>query len=289
MAVDRDFYEQTDLWGEDHDLDPQRTDERVTAMTRLLPQRFDSLLDIGTGDGRVLGPMQARLEAADRNPLVIGLDRSATALGHVRTVRTQASADALPYQDASIDVITACEILEHLPDPIFEATRTEMARVAKDSIVITVPNDENRRRADLNCSACGCRYNRRRHLRSFDRDSFDDLLPGFEVSEVMPFGHHTRIYPRRVRQELERRGILSVFDAPSCPQCGQAHGRRASDIDPSMGTTDRRVDPDTGGPEAVERRSGRDRRASAAGYWTMRSLVPAERRPYWLGVRLDRV
>ena len=289
MSVDRDFYEQTDLWGEDHDLDPERTDARVTAMSRLLPQRFDSLLDVGTGDGRVLGPMQERLNADGHHPLVIGLDRSATALGHVRTLRTQASADALPYQDRSIDVITACEILEHLPDPIFEATRLEMARVARHSIVITVPNAENRRRADLTCHACGCRYNRRRHLRSFDRESFDTLLPGFAVSEVSSFGHHTRIYPRVVRQELERRGVLSVHDAPSCPQCGQAHGRRAGDVDASMAGYDRRSRPDDRGPDAVERRSGVDRRARNVGYWTLRSMVPSERRPYWLGVRLDRV
>ena len=226
MAVESAFYEQEDLWGAENDLDSERTLIRAVELGKLLPPDFSSLLDVGTGDGRVLGPLAAAIE---HPATVIGLDRSATALGHLALDGVQASADGLPFADRSIDVITACEILEHLPEPVYNETRSEFARVARQSVVITVPNDENRRRAELACEICGCRYNRRRHLRSFDRESFDDLLPGFRVADSAEFGHRTRIYPRLVRQTLERRGLVSVHDAPECPQCGQSHGRRATD------------------------------------------------------------
>lgn len=268
MAVESSFYEQTDLWGSENDLDTERTAIRASELAKLLPAEFASLLDVGTGDGRVLKPLSAALTRA---PLVVGLDRSGAALAHLALNGVQASADSLPFADRSVDVITACEILEHLPGPIYSQARSELARVARKSVVITVPNDENRRRAEVACEACGCRYNRRRHLRSFRLETFDDLLPGFKVAASAEFGHHTRIYPRLARQTLERRGLLAVHDAPECPQCGQAHGRRATDsAEAGSDTAGRSVD---GGP-------GR--------YWRVRAMIPAERRPYWLGVRLDR-
>jgi SAM-dependent methyltransferase len=268
MAVDRAFYEQEDLWGVENDLDQDRTAIRAAEMARLMPDNVRSILDVGTGDGRLLQPLLGHLPTI---PTVVGLDRSATALGHLDGLTTQGSADALPFASASFDVVIACEILEHLPGPVFDAARSELARVADRSVIITVPNREKLSRSALNCELCGCRYNRRRHLRRFDRDAFDGLVPGFDVTASAEFGHHTRIYPRLARQALERRGILSVHDAPECPQCGQPHGRRATDHSSSQ---------DAATPAAAG--------TTKSTYWRMRSLVPSERRPYWLGVRLDR-
>lgn len=269
MAVDRAFYEQEDLWGVDNDLDRDRTAIRAREMARLMPDNVQSMLDVGTGDGRLLQPLLAHLAPV---PTVVGLDRSATALRHLDGLATQGSADDLPFASRSFDVVIACEILEHLPKPVFDAARAELARVAGRSVIITVPNRERLGRSALNCELCGCRYNRRRHLRRFDREAFDGLLPGFDVTASAEFGHRTRIYPRLARQALERRGLLSVHDAPECPQCGQPHGRRATDH-PERQATDAPV------TSATKTRDS---------YWRMRSLVPSERRPYWLGVRLDR-
>ncbi len=272
MAVDRTFYEQAELWGIENDLDRDRTMIRATEMARLMPTGVESILDVGTGDGRLLHPLVDQLPTV---PLVVGLDRSATALHHLDRLATQGSADALPYADKAFDVVIACEILEHLPEPIFQAATAELARVARRSVIITVPNREKLARAEVRCEKCGCRYNRRRHLRRFDRKSFDSLLPGFDVVEAAEFGHRTRIYPRLVRQELERRGLLSVHDAPECPQCGQGHGRRASDVSPPAGTSSSSASSDNVAP-------------GSGSYFRIRSMVPAQRQPYWLGVRLDR-
>jgi len=268
MSVERAFYEQEDLWGTENDLDQERTLIRATEMAKLMPTDVASVLDVGTGDGRLLHPLVSMLPG---DPFVVGLDRSAMALSHLGQQSTQGSADALPFADESFDVVIACEILEHLPEPIYREARAELARVARRSVIITVPNREKLSRATLRCEVCNCRYNRRRHLRRFERETFDGLLDGFTVAATEEFGHHTRIYPPRIRQELERRGVLSVHDAPECPQCGQAHGRRASDaqhVEASHGDN----------AQSIEKSS----------YFRVRSLVPAERRPYWLGVRLDR-
>ncbi len=267
MSVERAFYEQDELWGTENDLDQERTVIRATEMAKMMPLETASILDVGTGDGRLLHPL---VEMLPNDPFVVGLDRSATALSHLAGMGTQGSADALPFADQSFDVVIACEILEHLPQPIYVAARQELARVAKRSVIITVPNREKLSRAAVRCEMCGCRYNRRRHLRRFERETFDGLLPDFDVAMAAEFGHHTRIYPPLIRQTLERRGLISVHDAPECPQCGQAHGRRASDQSQTSSAS----------------------AASASktdSYFRVRSLVPAERQPYWLGVRLDRV
>jgi ubiquinone/menaquinone biosynthesis C-methylase UbiE len=266
MSVERAFYEQEDLWGVENDLDQERTLIRATEMARLMPPAVESVLDVGTGDGRLLHPLVSMLES---DPFVVGLDRSSTALSHFSELGTQGSADALPFADRAFDVVIACEILEHLPEPIYLSARTELARVARRSVIITVPNREKLSRAAVRCEMCGCQYNRRRHLRRFERETFDGFLPGFGVAETAEFGHHTRIYPARIRQELERRGLLSVHDAPECPQCGQAHGRR--ETDPKLSTS-----------------PTQHSRSKTDSYFRVRSLVPAERQPYWLGVRLDR-
>lgn len=269
MAVDVAYYEQAELWGGDgNSPDQARTELRAREMAALFPESTRSILDVGTGDGRMLGPL---IEEFDAPVDVVGLDRSAAALQHLEALDlrgVQSGAEALPFADRSFDVVIACEILEHLPEPIFVAACREFARVADRSVVITVPHRERLRAAEIDCSICGCRYNRRRHLRRFELSSFDGLLAGFDIGDSAEFGHRTRIYPRRARQSLERRGMLGVHDAPECPQCGNPHGRRVSS------STSSSAAPESNGPDR---------------YWSLRRLVPAQRHPYWLGVRLDRV
>jgi SAM-dependent methyltransferase len=49
----------------------------------------------------------------------------------------QASALALPFADNTFDLVLAIEVLEHLPDP--RQALLEIARVASDAVVISVP------------------------------------------------------------------------------------------------------------------------------------------------------
>lgn len=51
-----------------------------------------------------------------------------------------ASADDMPVEDKSFDVVVACEILEHLPFEKFEKCLSEIKRVAKRGAVISLPH-----------------------------------------------------------------------------------------------------------------------------------------------------
>jgi SAM-dependent methyltransferase len=94
-----------------------------------------SVLDIGCG----LGPYVDRLVSAGRRCIGVDVDREAVdgakRLG--RDVRISSAYD-LQFPDSSFDSVIMVETLEHLEH--YEAALKESARVAQQSIVLTVPD-----------------------------------------------------------------------------------------------------------------------------------------------------
>jgi 2-polyprenyl-3-methyl-5-hydroxy-6-metoxy-1,4-benzoquinol methylase len=101
-----------------------------------------SLLDVGCGEG-VLTHQWAQ-ELGDRRVVGIDLDdpklaaewekRDAPNLEY-RTMR----AEDLPFRADEFDLVTAIEVLEHVPDP--EHTVAEMARCAGRHMLVSVPRE----------------------------------------------------------------------------------------------------------------------------------------------------
>lgn len=90
----------------------------------------EALLDVGTGPGDYPG----RLRARGHSGLLVGADLSAGMVNAARQNHPgmdfrQASADALPFADASFDVLTARHMLYHVPD--VPAALAEFQRVLK--------------------------------------------------------------------------------------------------------------------------------------------------------------
>jgi demethylmenaquinone methyltransferase/2-methoxy-6-polyprenyl-1,4-benzoquinol methylase len=107
---------------------------------RFLVSRVDAgresrVLDVATGTGRV-----ARELVASYGCSVVGVDQSPGMLAEARR-RTngqvelvEASADALPFDDASFDALTFTYLLRYVPDPA--ATLRELARVVRPRGVV---------------------------------------------------------------------------------------------------------------------------------------------------------
>jgi len=101
-----------------------------------VPEGEPVILDVGCGTG-------ATLQGLSHYGYVMGLDSARYALqccrkrGHRALV--QARGEALPIADESADVITALDLLEHVPDDA--AALREFARVLKPGgvLIITVP------------------------------------------------------------------------------------------------------------------------------------------------------
>ncbi len=98
-------------------------------------QRQARLLDIGTGTGRLPGFIRHAFPGLH----VTGLDLSRPYLEHARrTIGTsrrlkwiEGAAEALPFADASIDLITSSFLFHELPRKVRSAAVAEMARVLK--------------------------------------------------------------------------------------------------------------------------------------------------------------
>jgi len=112
----------------------------LRAFERALPVAPpERVLEIGAGEGRLLERVRARYPgarcvAAEWSPVLAARARAETGLPYVAQ-----SAEALGVRDAAVDLVIACEVLEHLQDP--ERALAEIARVARGRVVLSVPRE----------------------------------------------------------------------------------------------------------------------------------------------------
>lgn len=146
---------------------------------------FDSLLDVGCGDGRLLR------EAAKRFPSVdaLGVDFSRTAIELAKAMNpggdyvcTDITKETFPRK---YDVATMVEVLEHIPPediPLFlEAVKSNLNPTGK--LFLTVPH-ENKKVTD-------------KHYQHFSKRTLADALSGsFEVETIIPFDRQSRLNGR---------------------------------------------------------------------------------------------
>jgi len=102
--------------------------------------RSTSILDAGCGEGFTLERFRlagigVHLEGVDLSPGAIDLGRTL----HPHLALTQGSVYQLPYADSAFDFVVCTEVLEHLERP--RDALTELLRVAKRYIIITVPHE----------------------------------------------------------------------------------------------------------------------------------------------------
>lgn len=103
-----------------------------------------AILDVGCNVGALIGELSRRHPQAR----LAGVEINATALEVARRNHPSADirhsgAEAIPFPDASFDVVTCVEVLEHLPEPLRPAAFREMRRVLRPGgrLVMTVPHD----------------------------------------------------------------------------------------------------------------------------------------------------
>ena len=98
-------------------------------MVERLPRDGGHVLDVATGTGLVAEALRARgfrVTGLDQSPSMLA---SARARFGDRVELVEASADALPFPDASFDHLTFTYLLRYVDDP--GATLTELARVVR--------------------------------------------------------------------------------------------------------------------------------------------------------------
>jgi len=220
----REYYEQSALWERDLYEDAHEA-ARITDVIAAIPPDTRSILDAGCGNGAFLNRLLD--QPPGRFERLAGLDASMEALKHVRTERRPGSVSELPFDDSSFDLVTAMEVLEHLPQPDFQAAIKEIRRVSRRYILVTVPNAQNLAQALVMCPMCCCCFNPAFHVRSFDADGLRDLFAGCRPLRIAEIGPRSRrrLYGRTLRHALRLfSGSCPPRATAVCPQCGFQQG-----------------------------------------------------------------
>lgn len=165
---------------------------RLRFTSELIPA--GSVLDIGSHDGE-LSRLLGNVTSIDTKPVNKGV--------------IQADALHLPFANRSFDTVTCLEVLEHLTDTELPQAVSEIKRVAREHIVISVPNN--------------CTKGISGHLQSFRQKDMEKMFGkgNFYYYGSMP--HFSEGFTRRLlpkgwlpvynRLTGYRRWLIGVFNA----------------------------------------------------------------------------
>lgn len=190
--------------------------ERFQAVIRAIPEGIITVLDVGCGPGVFLSQLKKQ-----RGIKGIGVEITTSkiryAKDHLAVSALKGDVGSLSFQDKSFDVVTALEVLEHLPYGTYEQALVEISRVAKHSIIVTVPYREHR--TLIACPYCGIHFNPNYHMRSFDEDGLVALFPNFSLVTCEKMGHYYS-QPDLVRDFIACFTSQPYPEFAFCPACG---------------------------------------------------------------------
>jgi 2-polyprenyl-3-methyl-5-hydroxy-6-metoxy-1,4-benzoquinol methylase len=153
-----------------------------------------SLLDVGCGEGVLVHRWALRLGEEVR---VVGIDLQEESLQAGWSARRAPNleyrtvdASGLPFAAGEFDLVSAIEVLEHVPQP--ERTLAEVARCARRHLLVSVPREPLWRGLNLARGAYVRQLgNTPGHLNHFSKRSFQRLLSGYgdavEVRSPLPW------------------------------------------------------------------------------------------------------
>ncbi len=110
---------------------PERWASYYHQLREVLASSPKSILEVGGGDGVLESYIKRNIAEAIYTSVDIAEDLNPDVV---------AAIDALPFADASFDVVCAFEVLEHIPFEKFEKALGELLRVSKGRVLISVPH-----------------------------------------------------------------------------------------------------------------------------------------------------
>lgn len=219
IDIKSEYYEQSSFW-KFEDYATAAVIERIDETINSIPIDTKTILDIGCGNGEFINRLAH--EFPDRFEKIVGLDRCKEALKYVKTEKVNENINGIPFEKNSFDLVSCLEVLEHLPQQDFEKGLTEIQRVSKKYILVSVPNDEVLEQMLVLCPKCCCAFNPYFHMRSFNKKTLINLFEDFKITAVREIGP-TDIFYSYKRFMFFLRLCYGNAAPPSlsiCPQCG---------------------------------------------------------------------
>ena len=214
MSLEEEYYQRSAFW--DADIFKQGFEyTRLSMCLKAVPDSASSILNVGAGNGAFL----SMIERDHRHTTCTGIERSTAAIAHAVCQSKIAPGDitSLPFDEHSFDLVCALEVIEHIPYQDYEQALSELSRVTKRYILLSVPYKENR--LLTTCPYCHCRFNPHYHMRSFSDETLLHLFPGFRVRNILYANRDVSIIKAALNPI--RRNVFGGFPSHClCPQCG---------------------------------------------------------------------
>ena len=200
-----------------HDVSPEevlRKSEgvRIADTLAMIPEDTESVLDVGCGPGKLL----------HRIPVgkAYGTDLGRVGLKHVRRPVARSSILELPFASNSVDVVLCAEVMEHLDPTHLAQAAKELYRVARRSVLVTVPYQEQLLASSHQCPSCECVFHLHGHQQSLHEDDIRVLFPD-DAEVTTRFSWKVRPYwEPLLRLRTSRFGLWKLSPHTFCPQCG---------------------------------------------------------------------
>lgn len=133
------------------------------------------------------GAPVGRLSEFEKN-VMWSLWNCAESVSHASGATILANVEALPCSDRSFDLVMSSQVLEHLLSDALDRACSEMMRVAKNYLLISVPYREALETPHLRCGFCQHVFHPDYHRRSFSEEDLAKLFPGRLMAEWHVFG-----------------------------------------------------------------------------------------------------
>ncbi len=194
-----------------------RYDEaRVDMIMDIIPPDVRSVLDAGIGGGYIFKRLKEQKGLAP-----FGFDISLEMLQKSKDGRVCAcDIKKIPFKDRSFDLVIAADIIEHIAKDAFDESVSELARVAKDYILINSPYRDAFNWPVALCDKCNREFNIYGHMRSVDmkliRGSFGK---SFRVLKAGVIGRKRDPRPAPLVYIARRLGRAYSREGAVCPYC----------------------------------------------------------------------
>ncbi len=220
MSFEKEYYESPEFWADGMIADNSNR-IRVNETIDMIPAEVYTLLDVGCGNG-VFPNSLSKLRATIK---VTATDRSREALKYVRTEKFESDISDIPVESGSFDCVTCLQVIEHLPDHLYNISLSELARVAKKYLIISIPFNEDLEKSFTKCPKCLSRFNPDLHFRNFNLETMTHLFSshGFKLKtskNVVKYDKFWGVeYYSKIRSHFSP-PEKPVFNSPICPVCG---------------------------------------------------------------------
>lgn len=217
MSFEQQSYEINDLWIDENVSEADI--ERVKLSANSIPADVKSILDVGCGGGIFINYLLNSDRHYDR---LCGIDRSNSALQHVKTEKKLAEINQLPFQNNEFHMVTCLEVLEHLSLNLYPSSLNELSRIAEKYILISVPNREDLKESLVDCPSCCTKFDPDYHMRSYDCEMVKRLFDehGFQcinLRNIYGFSSY-RFVP--IVHFFTRFSLIPFPWYAICPVCG---------------------------------------------------------------------